>query len=88
MPLHDGLPQSLPDHRLLPEPCGKEDRKKFIIDTRRENPSMKAREIAQRAKCTADHVRKILKAHQAPAIQHVKTIKFQAYLASNRAQTD
>ena len=64
-PLHDGLAQSLPDHRLLPEPCGKEDRKKFIIDTRRENPSMKAREIAQRAKCTADHVRKILKAHQA-----------------------
>jgi hypothetical protein len=50
---------------LLPEPCGKEDRKKFIIDTRRENPLMKAREIAQRAECTADHVRKILKAHQA-----------------------
>ncbi len=65
MPLHDGLAQSLPYHRLLPEPCEKEDCKKFIIDTRRETPLMKARKIAQRAKCTADHVRKILKAHQA-----------------------
>jgi len=58
-------PQSLPDHRLLPEPCGKDDRKKFIIDTWRENPSMKAGEIARRAKCTPGHVRKVLKAHKA-----------------------
>jgi hypothetical protein len=65
--LHDGLAQSLPGHRLLPVPCRKEDSKKFIVDTRRENPLMKAREIAQMAdsECTAGHVRKILKAHQA-----------------------
>ena len=36
-------------------------RKKLILDTKRENPSMKATEIAKIADCGPDHVRKVLK---------------------------
>ena len=37
------------------------ERKKLILDTKRENPSMKATEIAKIADCGPDHVRKVLK---------------------------
>ena len=60
-------PLSTRQHRVLPVPCRKGDSKIFIINTLRGNPSIKTSEIAQMADCSADHVRKILKAHQANA---------------------
>ncbi len=56
------------EHRLRSVvPRRKGDSKKFILDTLRENPSIKTSEIAQMAEYTAGYVRKVLNAGAAPS---------------------
>ena len=55
-------------------------RKKLILDTKRENPSMKATEIAKIADCGPGYVRKVLKDKVAQRPEPVKTILHEAAL--------
>ena len=46
-------------------------RKKIILDTKRENPSLKPTEIARIADCTAAHVRSVLRDQAKPVKANV-----------------